>query len=325
MKVKKVILSLILGLFIHTQAIAVELPKPMVEVDWLENHLEDVFILDVRNDLTSFERSPKFSINKETKKQHLVRVGGHIPGASKLKFKKVRGTQIVKGKKIKFNLPEKTKFETLLQQAGVNQNSKIVVVSNASSDLDLTMATRVYWQLKYFGHEEISLLNGGTAKWLIDGNKVETTKSSKPVGDWKVTAERKELLANSEEVEAAIQDSNILLVDVRPLAQYLGKSKNFNVKARGHIPTAKLYSLDLITTGSTPVMFSSKTELQQIADALGADTSKAAITYCNSGHMASGGWFVLHELLGNKNVKLYDGSMHQWTAENRQVVTMKME
>jgi len=259
MSITKNILVLILGLFTYTHAMAVELPKPMVEVEWLENHLEDVFILDVRDDLTSFRRSPKFVTNKDTNKKDLVRVGGHIPGASKLKYKKVRGTQIVDGKKIKFNLPEKTEFQKLLQQTGVNQDSKIVVVSNATSDIDLTMATRVYWQLKYFGHEEISLLNGGTAKWLIDGNKVETSKSSKPEGDWKVTAEREELLAGSEEVEAAIHDPDTLLVDVRPLAQ------------------------------------------------------------------ASGGWFVLHELLGNKNVKLYDGSMHQWTAENRQVVTMKME
>lgn len=65
--------------------------------------------------------------------------------------------------------------------------------------------------------------------------------------------------------------------------------------------------------------------LQEIAKELEIDAGTNLITYCNSGQLASGSWFLFSELLGNKNVKLYDGSMHQWTAEKRPVTTRKME
>ena len=58
---------------------------------------------------------------------------------------------------------------------------------------------------------------------------------------------------------------------------------------------------------------------------MGVKTDAKTITYCNSGHLASGGWFMMHELMGNKNVKLYDGSMHEWTLEKHPVTAMKME
>ena len=103
-----------------------------------------------------------------------------------------------------------------MQQAGINQESLIVITTNAEYDSDLTMAARMYWQIKYFGHDQVSILDGGTAQWILDGRAVDSSLSKSNVGDWKAQQERSELLATSEEVAKAAKN-NIQLVDVRPL------------------------------------------------------------------------------------------------------------
>ena len=308
------------------QIIASELPKPLVETDWLAENLEHVSIIDVRSNSKSFTADPIFEKNKKSGELNLVRVGGHLPGARLVLYKHVRGDQKINGAEVKYMLPGKTAFERLIQNAGINPESSIIVVTNAENEFDLTMASRMYWQIKYYGHDEVSILNGGTAQWLIDGrNIVTTSEKATTKGNWRVRAEKEELLASSEEVMEAIDNNSVQIVDVRPLGQYLGTYKSSKVKEKGHIPSAKLLPVDLVATRSAPVKFSSMSELKEVTTALGVDLSGSTITYCNSGHMASGGWFVLHEILGMNNTKLYDGSMHQWTSEKRPVVKMKLE
>ncbi len=97
------------------------------------------------------------------------------------------------------------------------------------------------------------------------------------------------------------------------------------VRKKGHIPSAKIFPNELLTSAGPAPYFTDTEELKSMAAELGIDTSANIITYCNSGQLASASWFVFSELLGNKNVKLYDGSMHQWALEKRPLVQMKME
>lgn len=325
MKILLIYLVLVAHAIIAGQAFSAELPKPLVETDWLAENLEHVSIIDVRSISKSFTADPVFEKNKKSGKLKLVSVGGHILGAQFVLYKHVRGDQKINGAEVKYMLPGKAAFERLMQNAGIHRQSNIVVVTNAENEFDLTMASRMYWQIKYYGHEEVSILNGGTAQWLVDGRDVVTTSEKTIKGDWLVRAENTKLLASSEEVLAAIDNDSIQIVDVRPLGQYLGTYKSSKVKEKGHIPSAKLYPVDLLTTRNVPVKFSSKSELIQLTKALSVDLYGNTITYCNSGHMASGGWFVFHEILGMNNTKLYDGSMHQWATEKRPVVKMKLE
>ena len=299
--------------------------KPLVEATWLSENLNNVVILDVRADKKSFSNKPLFKIDKKTSKKSLTRVGGHIQGANLILYKNIRGTQIIGDKTIKHMTISKTKFENIMQNSGVNQDSHIVITTNAESVFDLTMASRMYWQVKYFGHDHVSILNGGTAQWLLDGRDITTQPSNSSEGNWKALSEHMQLLATSAEVHAATQQDQTQLVDVREIGQYLGTYKSGKVKLKGHIPSAKLFSVGLLSSRSAPVKFSSKEELEKLSKALGVNSQQELITYCNSGHLASGGWFVFHELLNNSKAKLYDGSMHQWTLEGRPVVTMQME
>jgi thiosulfate/3-mercaptopyruvate sulfurtransferase len=213
-----------------------------------------------------------------------------------------------------------------MQQVGLNNGSTIVIVSKGNNNLDMTMATRLYWQLKYFGEDNMAILNGGMGQWLLDGHQVASGSPKVKKGNWQASAERKDILATSDEVAAAVKNHSAQLMDTRPLSLYLGTwRKSSYVYGDGHIPGAKSFPNELLTQPSTPAKFNATSQLKSMVEQMGLKADEKTITYCNSGHLATGSWFVMSELLGNKQTKVYDGSMHQWTLEKRPTVKMKME
>ncbi len=319
------ILTILVLVLISSSAQAVQVPGPLVETNWLAENISQVVILDVRGDLQSFTFEPKFFKDKKTGKQHLVRVGGHIANASLVNFKEVRADRKVGKNVVKNMLPEKDVFEKLIQKAGVNEDSTIIIVSKGSGGGDILLATRLYWQLKYYGHDNLAILNGGLAQWLIENREVSVKPVKPSPGNWVASAQRDELLATSEEVATESQTKSAQLVDIRPIGQYLGTYKSSSVSALGHIPGARNFPTELIFTSGVPTKLVSKQQAQQLATALEIKSDGNQIAYCNTGNMASGGWFFFSEVLGYKNTQLYDGSMHQWTLEKRPTVTMVME
>ena len=304
---------------------AATLPGPLVETDWLAKNTKNVVILDVRADLKSFTGKPVWKTDKKTKKKKLAKIGGHISGASLVNYSKLRAKKKIGGNIVVKMLPGKSVFEKFMQSVGVNKDSTIVIVSKGQGNGDMTMATRLYWQLKYYGHDNMAILNGGMGQWLTDGRKVASGASKVKKGNWQATAERKEILATSEDVAAAV-DAKGQLMDTRSLSLYMGTwRKKSYVFGDGHIPGAKSFPNELLTKPSAPAKFVATNKLKSMAEQMGFDTKAKTITYCNSGHLATGSWFMMSELLGNKQTKMYDGSMHQWTLEKRPTVTMKME
>lgn len=324
MKVFKIILFSIFSFIGINTVNAGSLPGPLVETDWLAKNKGNVVILEIRKDVKSFTKKPVFKKDKKSGKSKLKKVAGHIPDSILVDYKKLRSNKMINGQKVQKMLVSKENFEKVMQDAGVNKNSAVVIVSKGVNNLDLTMATRFYWQMKYFGHDNMAILNGGMAQWLIDNRKVSTKASKAKKGNWIATAERNEILATSKDVEAAV-NSKGQLVDTRPISLYLGTwRKKSYVYANGHIPGAKPYPNELLSS-NMPAKFLNVSDSKSLFKQMGIETNKASITYCNSGHLATGSWFVLSELLGNKNVKMYDGSMHQWTLEKHDVTKMKME
>ena len=118
----------------------------------------------------------------------------------------------------------------------------------------------------------------------------------------------------------AIKNNAIQLLDTRTIAYYLGLTRKSYVYVNGHIPTARFFPHTLLTEDKSPATFYNMTYLSKAAKALSVDLQSPTIVYCNSGLSASGAWFVMHELLGNTNVKLYDGSMHEWSATADRVI-----
>ena len=116
------------------------------------------------------------------------------------------------------------------------------------------------------------------------------------------------------------------IIDSRTEDYYLGTEQKDYVYAKGHISGAKNFPHSLIVNRETAATFLPKDDLAGLMQAKGIDTGAPAISYCDSGHLGTGSWFILHELLGNKQVKQYDGSMHEWTKNEANPITaMKME
>lgn len=318
-------LLLLLLALLSRDGLALDFPGALIDTEWLEQHLDEVKILDVREDIESFTRRAVLVKKRFTGDLRLRRTGAHIPGAVLVDYLNIRGSREIDGNNVRRMLPEKKEMEALMQSWGINKDDAIVITSLGTSNGDMTLATRLYWQIKYFGHDKVAILDGGVVQWQLEKRPSSIEAVEIKPGNWVAGEERQSILANSDDVAKAIDDPATQLVDTRSLGYYMGAIKQSYVRKKGHIPGAKVFPNELLTSAGAAPYFTDTEELKSMAAELGIDTDANIITYCNSGQLASASWFVFSELMGNKNVKLYDGSMHQWALEKRPVVKMKME
>ncbi len=312
---------------------AIQVPSPLVDTAWLAENIDKVVLLDVRNDVKSFEKRDKGTgaVNPcgVGQKKGPVKVAGHIPGAVLVPWNKVTTKRKIEGKEIKVLLPSKDTFERLMQKSGVNSDSAVVITSKGKAVIHTSLAARLYWTLKYFGFDNVALLDGGTAQWIKNKHKVEFGKSRAEKGNFTATAERKEILATTDDVMKLSQDQGDgQLVDSRSTAEYLGLTASGKFVAagvKGHVAGAKSFPVDLFANALGPATVYDKKRLQTVAELMGLDTGKPTIAMCNSGVFSSLAWFVMHELEGNEKVRIYDGSMHEWSHMGNPVVSMKIE
>ncbi|MBK5207842.1 MAG: sulfurtransferase [Polaromonas sp.] len=296
---------------------ALQVPGPVVDGEWLAKNKAEVTVLDVRPNQKTFLTAPQFATDKKTGKKVLVELGGHIQDASPVQNSLVRVERTVGALKVKFMLPERADFEKLARNWGVQEGRPVVIVAAGQDPVDMNNAARLYWQFKVYGEDNIAIVNGGTAAWLAEGREITTAPTKVVEGDWAAKPERTEMLVTSENVEKAVAGKTAQLIDSRITSQYLGLSKKDSVFGYGHIPGAQNVSSELLTTEGDATRMLSVATYRDIYKASGVDPQAPAITYCNTGILAAGNWFVLSEILGNKQARLYDGSMHQWTLEKR--------
>lgn len=301
-----------------TAASQVELPGPLVSVEWLQAHRSDVNVLDVREDPAAFTGAPEFAEANGTRT--LTRLGGHIPGALLLDFSRARTKRTVDGREIDHMLPDAQSFQALMRDVGVKADRPTVIVSDGTTGSDLDMAARIYWSMKVYGDDALAILDGGTAAWIEAGQPVTGEAAPGGGGTWNAGDERSALFARSDDVAGAAADGR-QIIDARPLSFYLGLERKSSVKAAGHIETALDFPPEVRAEkrgGATHFLPAQK--YAGVFAHLGIDPAKPAVAYCNTGHMASGAWFVLSEIMKNPDVSMYDGSMHEWAAEDRPVV-----
>jgi thiosulfate/3-mercaptopyruvate sulfurtransferase len=296
---------------------AIELPGPVVTPQWLATHRADVTVLTVLEDTDAFTTAPTYVA--EDGKRVLEDAGGHIPGSLLVDFGKLRADRKIDGRTIKAMLVDRQTFQTLMQNAGVPADNPIVVVSAGATGNDLDVAARMYWSLKYYGAKQLAILNGGTTGWLEAGNAVSIDPAATAKGNWIVTGEDKAILADSNDVANAAAKGE-QLIDARPVIFYLGLAKKPVVTKAGRIAGAEVMPPEVRSRQVDGAeAFLSRAQYDAVLPALGINPTQPSITYCNTGHLASGAWFVMNEVLGTPS-KLYDGSMHEWTAEDRPVV-----
>jgi thiosulfate/3-mercaptopyruvate sulfurtransferase len=302
---------------------SLELPGSVVNVNWLKDHAHEVQIVNVRVDLKNLYLEPKFSIDSETKKRFFQQIGGHIENSLILDYSQARNERIIDGKEARFLIPLQEKFNQYIQNAGINNDKPIIIVSQGDSASDIFRALRLFWEFKVYGQKDIALLNGGMAAWLNQNLPYVTDPITPIKGNWQAKNIDRSLIANTEEVKILsdklvsknIKENNqdTLLLDARVPAQFFGISKRPYIKKFGHIPGALDYSSDLMFYSEKNVYYLlEKNTLKAIFNQMNLDTNQTSIVYCNTGEMAAGLWFILTQIFQNKYVKLYDGSFWLW-------------
>ena len=294
---------------------------PTVSTAWLAQNMADVQVVEVRSDFASFGKKADVQLDKKTGKNTVNEVGGHIVGARLVDFKVVRTERKLGDKNVKFLAPEKEDFQARMRAAGVTNDKPIVLVPMGQSIADIDESLRLYWTFKLYGEDRIAVLDGGETAWLAEGRPVSSDAVADAKGDWVAKAERPELIAGSDDVVSAMDKQNVQLVDARPMAQFYGIVKSPAVLAPGHIDHAKVFSPELLTRGADGALyFLNAKAYQGVLKASGIDPNAPSIAYCNTGHLASGAWFAMHEIAGITSTRLYDGSLSRWTAEQRPLI-----
>lgn len=298
------------------------LPGPLVDAEWLDSNIEQVTLLDVRADVNSFRKrskggSPVNPCGAGVKGKEIEPVAGHIPGAVLVRWSLLTTQRDVGPEKSDGWLPEGKEFERLMQKSGVNQDAAIVITYKGEKAVETAMATRLYFTLKYFGHKDVAILNGGTAAWMQSGRKVKFGRSKSRRGDFTTGPGLPAMVATFDGVKTSSDAGNRQLLDARPPAAYLGVAHRVaavDPQWYGHIAGARNVPMGLLSNdvGPAAVLFDKDT-LSKTHELLGVDSKAPTTLYCNTGVMASVGWFVMSELLGNSDVRLYDGSMQEWT------------
>ena len=293
------------------------LPGPLVDTQWLAANADKVQIVEVRGNTKSFTTQPEIASDAKGKKI-IEEIGGHIPGSVLVDAKKMRADRKYGELTVKYMIPEAADFEKYVRSSGVMAGKPLVLVPVGAEVADINDALRMYWQFKVYGEDEIAVLDGGYTAWLLEGR---TFSKDAPFsqGNWSVKVDRSsQYFASSEDVAKAQQAKSATLVDSRDAPLFHGLVKRDYVYGYGHLEGAKLYPTDLMFKNSGGALkFMAPATYRGLLAAQGIDDKAAAITYCNSGHLSSGPWFMMSEMLGNKQVKLYDGSLHQWTLEKR--------
>lgn len=233
----------------------------------------------------------------------------HIPGAVNAPYGAWRGPASNPGA-----LPPLPKLTQLVQSLGLTAQTHAVVVSSGQDATDFGASARVYWTLKVLGIKELSVLNGGVVAWTAAKLPQNTDITKPTASDYQPKLDGS-LIATKEEVVKHVSAGDSSLVDARPAAFYAGETRHQAARTPGTLQGAVNLPFSKFFEGQS-AQFVSVDKARQVALGSKLESDKITVSFCNTGHWAATNWFAMSEVLGQKNVKLYPGSMVEWTADD---------
>ena len=257
----------------------------LVDADWVEAHRDDpgIVLVEVDEDTSAYDK-------------------GHIRGAVKIDWKKDLQDPVRR------DFVDRAGFEKLLSERGISNDDTVILYGGNNN----WFAAYAYWYFRLYGHRNVKLLDGGRKKWELDSRELVTDVPQRPATSYKAQEQDTAIRAFRDEVVAAIGNRN--LVDVRSPDEFAGRLlapahlPQEQAQRGGHVPTAK--NVPWSKAAEDDGTFKSDDALRTLYGEAGVDFGRDTIAYCRIGERSAHTWFVLHELLGQPNVKNYDGS---WT------------
>ena len=230
---------------------------------------------------------------------------GHIPGALSAPYAKWRGPKENPGA-----LPDTPALTALIRGLGIDAATPVVVVYEGADATEFGAAARVYWTLKAAGLNQLAILNGGMKAWRAAGLAVTTDNVAVSPSNYIVVLDPK-VIATQDEVAQAAASGSVLL-DARPPSYFFGEARHAAARTPGTLVGAKNVAHDVWFVKDSATL-KPVAEVQQVAAREGIDTLQPTVSFCNTGHWAATNWFVLSEVIGQKDVKLYPESMVGWS------------
>ena len=296
-----------LALFAAAIAAPAMAAEPLVDAGWVKSNLgkPGIVFLDVTSNPAAFQK-------------------GHVPGAVFTHYSKDKWRIDTKknGHKVAGVLPPVDHMEKLIGELGIGNEDHVVIIPAGVGAAEMGTATRIYWTFQVLGHDNVSIMNGGMAAWMADKANPLKANANYPAPKSFKANFPDDLLATTDEVKAALKDGTTL-IDSRPVAQNLGIMKSGAVRAFGTIPGAINVPGEYMTVNNGGQL-RGKASIARLYEVSGAPTSGKSITFCNTGHWASLGWFAEYALLGNKQSAMYDGSLTEWTTEDNAPMERKV-
>ncbi len=259
----------------------------LVTADWAEQNLntDGVVFVEVDEDTTAYDK-------------------GHLPGAIRMDWT----TEL--GDPVRRDILDKTGFEALLSAKGITQEDTVVLYGGNNN----WFAAYAYWAFTLYGHDNVKLLDGGRKKWELDRRPLTTDVVARSATSYTAHAPDLTIRAFRDEVVDSINKKN--LIDVRSPDEFSGKIlapahlPQEQAQRPGHVPSA--INVPWSKAANEDGTFKSDDELTALYGEAGLDRSKPTIAYCRIGERSSHTWVVLHELLGHRDVKNYDGSWAEY-------------
>ena len=264
-------------------------PESLVSTEWVGEHGSDanVRLVEVDVDTAAYEQ-------------------GHIAGAVGWNW------QSQLQQPVRRDLATKEEIGELLGSSGIGNDTTVILYGDNNN----WFAAWAFWQLKYYGHRDVRLMNGGRVKWEAEGRPMTTDVPSVSAVSYSASEGDQSIRAYRDQVLALVNAGSISLVDVRSPAEFSGELlapanlPQEGSQRGGHIPGASNipWGQAVAEDGS----FKSADELLALYGAQGIDGSRETVAYCRIGERSSHSWFVLTQLLGFENVRNYDGSWTEW-------------
>ena len=264
-------------------------PEVLVSTQWVADHLDDpnVRILESDEDILLYEI-------------------GHIPGALKLDWQTQMQQQVLR------DFVDKEGFEQLARERGITNEMTVVLYGDRNN----WYATYGFWLFRYFGHEDVRVMDGGRAKWEAEGRQYTREVASYPTTDYTAQEPDSSIRAFRDDVMAQLKSGDPTLVDVRSPQEYTGELLHApgyaqeGAQRAGHIRGAQ--NIPWGSAVNEDGTFKPVDALKELYTGKGVTGDKSVIAYCRIGERSSHTWFVLKYLLGYDDVRNYDGSWTEW-------------
>ena len=274
--------------------------NPLITPAELKTAIErkSVRVLDIRELVQGDGKTPNYA-------------AGHIPGSVAAPYSSIRGPESNPGQ-----VPTDAVLTSLFRKWGITPTTHVVIAHTGADASDFGGAARFYWTLKLAGIARVSILDGGFGAWGALKYPIDTSTPTVAPSDIRVTLDRRQIATTAQVAELvksrSVSGKTVHLSDSRPEDYFTGADKHPSAARAGTLPGAQHFDHEEWFQLNTGKLLTTP-ELERLAKGAGLLTTDPVVTFCNTGHWSATTWFVLSEMLGQTNVRMYPESVVGWS------------